>query len=60
MNKYLIDARMVKLFNDLRSLNPKVGRVINALNVVLGPDEQIKTKEDFMEFLDAVEEWEDE
>ena len=59
MSKYLIDARLVKLFDDLKALNPKVGVMVNALNVVLGPDEQIVSKEDFMDFLDAVDEWED-
>jgi hypothetical protein len=59
MNKYMIDGRLVKLFYDLKALNPKVGVMVNALNVVLGPDEQIATKEDFMDFLEAVEVWED-
>ena len=56
---FTIDARLVHLFEKLAELNPPVGQMVAALNVVLAANgEAIVTREDFERFLEQVEEWE--
>lgn len=56
---FTIDARLVYLFEKLAALNPTIGQMVAALNVVLAENgEKIVTREDFELFLEQVEEWE--
>ncbi|MFS1904571.1 hypothetical protein BCU43_025450 (plasmid) [Vibrio lentus] len=58
-SRITIDARLVHLFEKLAALNPPVGQMVAALNVVLAANgEAIVTREDFERFLEQVEEWE--
>ncbi|EGU39612.1 hypothetical protein [Vibrio splendidus] len=58
-SRITIDARLVHLFENLAALNPPVGQMVAALNVVLAENgETIVTREDFERFLEQVEEWE--
>ena len=53
---FTIDARLVHLFEKLAALNPPVGQMVTALNVVLAENgEKIVTQEDFEIFLDQIE-----
>ncbi|EPG0533146.1 hypothetical protein ACSWYU_004714 [Vibrio harveyi] len=53
---FTIDARLVHLFEKLAALNPPVGQMVPALNVVLAENgEKIVTQEDFEIFLDQIE-----
>ncbi|WP_085319470.1 hypothetical protein [Vibrio harveyi] len=53
---FTIDARLVHLFEKLAALNPPVGQMVAALNVVLAENgEKIVTQEDFEIFLDQIE-----
>ena len=53
---FTIDARLVHLFEKLAALNPPVGQMVVALNVVLAENgEKIVTREDFERFLELVE-----
>ena len=57
--RFTIDARLVHLFEKLAALNPPVGQMVAALNVVLAENgETIVTKVDFEQFLEQLEEWE--
>ena len=57
--RFTIDIRLVHLFEKLATLNPPVGQMVAALNVVLAENgEAIVTREDFERFLEQVEEWE--
>ncbi|MBJ2149112.1 hypothetical protein JC606_22535 [Vibrio sp. IB15] len=57
--RFTIDIRLVHLFEKLATLNPPVGQMVAALNVVLAENgETIVTREDFERFLEQVEEWE--
>ncbi|MFL7041032.1 hypothetical protein [Vibrio lentus] len=57
-SRFTIDARLVHLFEKLAALNPPVGQMVAALNVVLAENgETIVTREDFERFLEQVEEW---
>lgn len=59
VNHFTIDARLVHLFEKLAALNPPVGQMVVALNVVLAENgEKIVTREDFEQFLEQIEEWE--
>ncbi|HCM1502411.1 TPA: hypothetical protein N2941_004255 [Vibrio parahaemolyticus] len=54
---FTIDARLVHLFEKLAALNPPVGQMVAALNVVLAENgEKIVTREDFERFLAQVDE----
>lgn len=56
---FTIDTRLVHLFEKLAALNPPVGQMVVALNVVLAENgEKIVTREDFERFLEQVEAWE--
>ncbi|MFL7053228.1 hypothetical protein BCS65_19245 [Vibrio cyclitrophicus] len=58
-SRFTIDIRLVHLFEKLAALNPPVGQMVAALNVVLTENgEKIVTREDFDRFLEQVEEWE--
>ncbi|ABU69544.1 hypothetical protein HAS15_23245 [Vibrio campbellii] len=53
------DGCLVHLFEKLAGLNPPVGQMVAALNVVLAENgEKIVTREDFEQFLEQIEEWE--
>lgn len=55
--QFMIDARLVHLFEKLAALNPPVGQMVAALNVVLAENgEKIVTREDFERFLAQVDE----
>ena len=55
----MIDARLARLFEKLAALNPPVGQMVAALNVVLAENgEKIVTRGDFELFLEQVDEWE--
>lgn len=55
---FTIDAHLVHLFENLAALNPPVGQMVAALNVVLAENgEKIVTREDFEQFSEQVEEW---
>ncbi|HGS5072779.1 TPA: hypothetical protein ACMDVJ_004214 [Vibrio parahaemolyticus] len=55
-NHFTIDARLVRLFENLAALNPPVGQMVAALNVVLAEKgEKIVTRKDFELFLEQVE-----
>ena len=57
--QFTIDARLVRLFEKLAALNPPVGQMVAALNIVLAENgEKIVTRKDFELFLEQVEEWE--
>ena len=57
--RFTIDIRLVHLFEKLAALNPPVGQIVTALNVVLAENgEKIVTREDFERFLEQFEEWE--
>ncbi|UTZ44723.1 hypothetical protein [Vibrio campbellii] len=59
VSHFTIDARLVRLFEKLAALNPPVGQMVAALNVVLVENgEKIVTREDFEQFLEQIEEWE--
>ncbi|CDU13663.1 hypothetical protein [Vibrio coralliirubri] len=59
MKTYIIDDRLVHLFEKLAAINPSVREMIAALNVVLTENgEKIVTREDFELFLDQVKAWE--
>ena len=59
VNHFTIDARLVHLFEKLAALNPPVGQMVVALNVVLAENgEKIVNREDFERFLEQVEAWE--
>ncbi|EPP2136590.1 hypothetical protein [Vibrio alginolyticus] len=54
---FTIDYRLVHLFEKLAALNPPVGQMVAALNVVLAENgEKIVTREDFERFLAQVDE----
>ncbi|EGQ7650377.1 hypothetical protein [Vibrio alginolyticus] len=54
---FTIDDRLVHLFEKLAALNPPVGQMVAALNVVLAENgEKIVTREDFERFLAQVDE----
>ncbi|EOU3287086.1 hypothetical protein ACNVJQ_004965 [Vibrio harveyi] len=56
---FTIDARLVHLFEKLAALNPPVGQMVAALNVVLAENgEKIVTREDFEMLLEQIEVWE--
>ena len=56
--RFSIDACLVGLFEKLAELNPPVGQMVTALNVVLKEnDERILGKEDFESFIEQVEDW---
>jgi len=56
---FTIDARLVHLFEKLAALNPPVGQMVAALNVVLAENgEKIVTREDFELFLEQIESYE--
>lgn len=58
-SRFTIDIRLVHLFEKLAALNPPVGQMVAALNVVLAENgEKIVTREDFERFLEQVGEWE--
>lgn len=58
-SRFTIDIRLVHLFEKLAALNPPVGQMVAALNVVLAENgEKIVTKVDFEQFLEQLEEWE--
>ncbi len=58
-SRFTIDIRLVHLFEKLAALNPPVGQMVAALNVVLTENgEKIVTREDFDRFLEQAEEWE--
>ena len=58
-SRFTIDIRLVHLFEKLAALNPPVGQMVAALNVVLAENgETIVTKVDFEQFLEQLEEWE--
>lgn len=58
-SRFTIDIRLVHLFEKLAALNPPVGQMVSALNVVLVENgEKIVTREDFERFLEQVGEWE--
>lgn len=58
-SRFTIDIRLVHLFEKLAALNPPVGQMVAALNIVLAENgEKIATREDFDRFLEQVEEWE--
>ncbi|EMR34581.1 hypothetical protein [Vibrio harveyi] len=53
---FTIDARLVHLFEKLAALNPPVGQMVVALNVVLAENgEKIVTRKDFELFLEQIE-----
>ena len=55
-NHFTIDARLVYLFEKLAELNPPVGQMVAALNVVLAENgEKIVTREDFEQLIEQVE-----
>ena len=57
--QFTIDARLVRFFEKFAALNPPVGQMLAALNIVLAENgEKIVTREDFELFLEQVEEWE--
>ncbi|MFN1535578.1 hypothetical protein [Vibrio jasicida] len=59
VSRFTIDARLVHLFEKLAALNPPVGQMVAALNVVLAENgEKIVTRKDFERFLEQVEAWE--
>lgn len=59
VSHFTIDARLVHLFEKLAALNPPVGQMVAALNIVLAENgEKIVTLEDFERFLEQVETWE--
>lgn len=54
--QFMIDERLARLFKKLTALNPPVGQMVAALNVVLAENgEKIVTQEDFEIFLDQIE-----
>ncbi|HHF3148048.1 hypothetical protein [Vibrio alginolyticus] len=54
--QFMIDARLARLFEKLAALNPPVGQMVAALNVVLAENgEKIVTREDFELFLEQIE-----
>lgn len=56
---FTIDSRLVQLFEKLAALNPPVGQMVTALNVVLAENsEKIVTREDFEMLLEQIEVWE--
>ncbi|CDT71202.1 hypothetical protein AAFX15_07725 (plasmid) [Vibrio chagasii] len=58
MKVFLLDARLVRLFERLSSLNPSVGQMVKAINVSLKQyDQQIESKQDFIHFIDQVEQF---
>jgi len=60
-NSFIIDTRLIHLFEKLSALNPPVGQMVAALNVVLAENgEKIVTKEDFEQFLEQIEAWQSE
>ncbi|EPP2131753.1 hypothetical protein ACUNB4_004645 [Vibrio alginolyticus] len=57
--QFMIDARLARLLEKLAALNPPVGQMVAALNVVLAENgEKIVTRGDFELFLEQVDEWE--
>lgn len=57
-SRFTIDIHLVHLFEKLAALNPPVGQMVAALNVVLAENgEKIVTREDFERFLEQLEEW---
>ncbi|HHI5025289.1 TPA: hypothetical protein ACP5VK_004380 [Vibrio parahaemolyticus] len=59
VSHFTIDSRLVHLFEKLVVINPPVGQMVAALNVVLAENgEKIVTREDFEQFLEQIEEWE--
>ena len=58
MKVFLLDARLVRLFERLSSLNPPVGQMVKVINVSLKQyDQQIESKQDFIHFIDQVEQF---
>ena len=56
VSHFTIDARLVHLFEKLAALNPPVGQMVAALNVVLAENgEKIVTREDFEQLIEQVE-----
>ncbi|MCG7500018.1 hypothetical protein MHO82_24450 [Vibrio sp. Of7-15] len=56
MKNYTVDARLIGLFEKLAALNPPIGEMIAALNIVLKESgEKIENEEDFLRFLEQVE-----
>ncbi|ULN67389.1 hypothetical protein MID13_23765 (plasmid) [Vibrio gigantis] len=56
MKTYIIDDRLVHLFEKLATFNPPVGEMIAALNIALKPSEQkIETRQDFECFIDQID-----
>ncbi|MGR5559555.1 LPD25 domain-containing protein [Vibrio fortis] len=55
---FSINARLARLFEKLVAVNPPVGQMVTALNVVLGEaNEKIESQQDFEHFLEQIEEW---
>ncbi|MDK9793781.1 hypothetical protein [Vibrio sp. D431a] len=56
-----IDSRLEKVFDNLTSKDLKVGEIIKGLNFVLSdseePYETIETKDDFINFLEQMEDY---
>jgi hypothetical protein len=49
---------LARLFEKLVAVNPPVGQMVTALNVVLGEaNEKIESQQDFEHFLEQIEEW---
>ncbi|MEZ8789664.1 hypothetical protein AB4391_20035 [Vibrio lentus] len=56
MKAFVLDTRLVRLFERLAALNPPVGQMVKALNVVLQQSgSHIESKQDFCDFIEQVE-----
>ena len=56
MKAFVLDTRLVRLFERLAALNPPLGQMVSALNVVLQQSgSHIESKQDFCDFIEQVE-----
>jgi len=56
--RFNLDSRLVALFEKLAALNPPVGQIVAAINVVLKErGERIVGKDEFASFIEQVEDW---
>ncbi|CAH7157671.1 conserved hypothetical protein [Vibrio chagasii] len=56
MKVFVLDTRLVRLFEKLSDLNPPVRQMVSALNVVLQQSgSHIESKQDFCDFIEQVE-----
>ncbi len=56
MKVFVLDTRLVRLFERLSDLNPRVRQMVSALNVVLlQSGSHIESKQDFCDFVEQVE-----